>query len=317
MYSEPFYYDDRVGYFYYEEQQPPWQQQQQAPPRKRRALIKEEDPQKKRVEIRYINLAQRHFRRLGLEARLRSAGLRGTRFEATTGDDAPEAIVTRYWDSRLNSVYDKTTLPHPRVPLTPGERGCAMSHACLWAACAARSDDGPPLVVLEDDVEFAPNFSAFLERAIATIEATFSPSDRSLLVYLGADVAAWSPPRDSHTAKLQLQLEAHAFFDQETEPLAIKLLSADYLWQTSSYIIWPRAARALVAELPISEPVDNFISRHILTGHVVALVSIPFLCRQLNAYNDGDIHHSRPLLACHDPRLSGDDVDPAPILHYW
>lgn len=284
------------------------------------------------LEIRYINLENRVQRRLEMEERLREAGLASCaqRFRARTGDEAPEALVTREWDSRLNSQYDKTTMPHPRVPMTRGERGCAMSHACLWVACASRPDDSWPLVVLEDDVEFTSNVAIHLARVIAKVEDTFGdPKSRNIIVYLGADVASWgNDALNTPQRKARLRAEASAFFDA-TKPVKItsdssfpaassvahktvKLLAANYVWQTSSYVIWPAAARQLVANFPIAEPVDNFISRMLLAANVHALVCLPYLARQVAAYCNGDIVHSRPAVACPEG-----DPKSTPIAPIW
>mmetsp|Transcript_6100 Transcript_6100/g.18405 ORF Transcript_6100/g.18405 Transcript_6100/m.18405 type:complete len:318 (-) Transcript_6100:712-1665(-) len=276
----------------------------------------EEEEQRRALEIRYINLEARVERRVEMEARLRDAGLEAcaTRFRALTGGEAPETVVARVWDSRLNSRYDKTTLPHPRVPMTSGERGCAMSHACVWASCARRPLDSWPLVVLEDDVEFAPDVAIHLARVVAKVEETFDdPRDRTLIVYLGADVASWAAePLNASHRKHRLKAEAAAFFDIRSKPKTIKLLAANYVWQTSSYVLWPAAAKLLVNNFPISEPVDNFISRLLLHGRIQALVALPFLCRQVAAYCNGDILHSRPALACPD----GDPLT-TPLAPIW
>lgn len=271
------------------------------------------------MEIRYINLEKRPERRVDVERRLREAGLDAcaTRFRAVTGHETPESLVLLEWDSRLNSRYDKTTLPHPRVPMTVGERGCAMSHACLWASCASRPDDSWPLVVLEDDVEFAPDIAIHLSRVVAKVEETFS--HRNIIVYLGADVASWSEETLNQTQrKSRLKAESNAFFqpatnsEEEEYARCIKLLSANYVWQTSSYVIWPAAAKKLVSSLPVAEPVDNFISKQLLQGKLNALVCIPFLARQVAAYCDGDIRHSRPTVAC--PR---GDKHATPLAPIW
>lgn len=44
--------------------------------------------------------------------------------------------------------------------LTGGEKGCFMSHVCLWAKCVA--DDLPYIGIFEDDVIFGRNSSRFL-----------------------------------------------------------------------------------------------------------------------------------------------------------
>ena len=48
-------------------------------------------------------------------------------------------------------------------------------------------------------------------------------------------------------------------------PPVMKLREAEYLWQTSSYIIWPAAAKALLARLPIDcrspdEPLESMVA---------------------------------------------------------
>lgn len=271
------------------------------------------------VEIRYINLEQRPERRLEMEARLEAVGLLSysDRFRALTGEETPERVVATEWDSRLNARFDKTTLPHPRVPMTSGERGCAMSHACLWATAARRPDDSWPLVVLEDDVELIPTFAVHLARIIAKVHDTFAPDKRALVVYLGGDVAAWAQDPLNHPArKARLKADASGLFDiKDRKALlhtSVKLLAASYVWQTSSYVLWPLAAKRLVADLPVREPVDNFISRHLLDDHVHALVALPCLARQVAAYCDGDIVHSRPALACPD----GDKAN-TPLAPIW
>jgi len=309
----------------------------------------EEQPSRAAVafEVRYINLAKRKSRRARTEAWLRGAGLAAvsSRFEAVTGDEAPDAVVAREWDSRLNARFDATTLPHPRVPLTPGERGCAMSHACLWASRAALADDALPLLILEDDVEVFDRaaFAAAVRDLVAQVERAVAPRDRHVVLYLGADVAEWTAPA-LNARKEDLKADAETLFrrgprrppppargtttphaaaaaakdhhhDQD-DTVVVDLVQASYLWQTSSYVLWPAAARALVAGLPIAEPVDNYMSRLVLEGQLVALVCLPYLCRQANAYCDGDIHHSRPAVAA-PPEARSEDVPLAPIYRGW
>jgi len=277
-------------------------------------------------ETRFINLRKRRKRCAKMEGRFKEIGIHATRFEARTGDDAPESVVLFEWDTRLNALYDKTTLPHPRVPLTKGERGCAMSHACLWSMCAS-SHREEPMLILEDDVQFIPNFKFYLDAVLTRLNTAYltkiHPSQHRLILYLGADVASFSPPYHTIQHKLWLRSLSHTLFTTNDTPLeeefsqnehvALRLVSADYVWQTSSYIIWPAAARALLAELPMREPVDNFISRQILERRLQALILLPNLCKQVNAYNDGDILHSRPAIAA-APHATASDVPLAPII---
>ena len=72
----------------------------------------------------------------------------------------------------------------------------------------------------------------------------------------------------------------------------VRLREAKYVWQTACYVIWPAAARRLLASLPVDGPVDNFISKHILTQRVCALMTQPKLAWQNAPYEEGDIAHS-------------------------
>jgi GR25 family glycosyltransferase involved in LPS biosynthesis len=159
--------------------------------------------------------------------------------------------------------------------MTPGERGCAMSHALLWAAVACRPDDAPPLLILEDDVELlSPTFGAETAALVASIEATFAPSERDVVLYVGAHVPQWRSRRAFPVLPGRV------------------LREADYAWQTSSYLIWPAAARILLAAMPIDCPVDNFLSKFFLEHRLRALVVLPNLAAQSSPYRDGDILHS-------------------------
>ena len=72
----------------------------------------------------------------------------------------------------------------------------------------------------------------------------------------------------------------------------MKLREAEYLWQTSSYIIWPAAAKMLLSRLPIDCPTDCYISKLVLEGYVTAVVACPALAEQRDPYAKGDIKHT-------------------------
>lgn len=82
-------------------------------PKRTRALL---------ADVVYINMASRADRRRSIENELRKAGLTGTRLEACTGYEAERKLVTRTWDSTLNTKYDTKTLP-ARLTMSVGERG--------------------------------------------------------------------------------------------------------------------------------------------------------------------------------------------------
>jgi len=221
----------------------------------------------------FINLDERVDRRVQVELNLRAVGMSALRFQALRGQDVAETLVTRTWDSTVNSQFDVKTLP-AILKMSPGERGCAASHAHLWQQVASLPLDSPPLLVLEDDVCFCPGIVQECASRIAVVEAVLPPEQRRLLLYPGAEVVAWRAP------------EAAVW------PDAIRWREAHYLWQTSSYLLWPAAARVLVSHMPIDAPVDVFIAQHVMTRRLTALVAQPPLAWQAAPYKNGDIRHS-------------------------
>lgn len=221
----------------------------------------------------FINLTSRVDRLRSMEFQLSRAGIQGRRLEACTGNTADARVVTRWWDSTLNSNYDTTTVP-AMLPMSPGERGCAMSHAVIWHAVAARGDDGRPMIVFEDDAELCTGFATRCARHIANIERALpDPRQRTCLFYLGGDVIEWRPEKESIQFKGGLK-------------------ECQYVYQTSSYVIWPAAARVLLTELPINGPVDCYLSRLFLERKLRAIYARPRLAVQAQPYENGDIDHT-------------------------
>ena len=108
----------------------------------------------------------------------------------------------------------------------------------------------------------------------------FGPADACLspTPFGGAQVCAWRDEADAvHLPNLR---------------------EAEYLYQTSSYLIWPEAARTLLAHLPIDAPADCFLAKHVLNRRLRALVAKPKLARQARARCHGirrDVARSREL----------------------
>mmetsp|Transcript_3750 Transcript_3750/g.11670 ORF Transcript_3750/g.11670 Transcript_3750/m.11670 type:complete len:318 (+) Transcript_3750:100-1053(+) len=240
------------------------------------------------IEMVYINLCTRGDRRAHMESQLQShSSLHGRRMEAQKGAAAPDwaavdewdaaigRAVAAEWSTRLNARFDHLSQWDARVPLQPSERGAAMCHALLWARAASRPIDAPPLLICEDDVELREDFAAGLAACIAAVESALPPEDRRLLLYAGADVAAggW---RGRASACIR---------DGET-PLCLR--EAAYLWHTSSYVVWPAAARALAHALPIDAPVDVFAARLVHERRLRAVVAIPPLAVQGSEVRTGD-----------------------------
>jgi GR25 family glycosyltransferase involved in LPS biosynthesis len=210
----------------------------------------------------FINLRSREDRLQHMVQHLHCRGFTATRLEALTGDDAPLSDVADSWDSTLNSHFDEKTLPS-RLKMSPGERGCAASHILLWRAFAQRPLDSPPLLVLEDDVLLREDALDWSVTLVEAVQRALSPQERHLLMYLGCHVSTW---RDGTKAD---DAENRASVKPAADPVLVR--GAAYLWYTSSYFLWPAAARTLVAALPVDAPVDCFLARLFLSKLLAVL----------------------------------------------
>ena len=77
-------------------------------------------------------------------------------------------------------------------------------------------------------------------------------------------------------------------------------------------LLFPVAARILMANLPVDGPVDVFISRLILERDVRAIVAVPALVWQADAYNKGDIVHTNVYKPAPKPARRPRPVEAAP-----
>lgn len=182
--------------------------------------------------------------------------------------------VTTVWHSSRNVEYQKIratrkgwndhdTYVARTIFMSAGERGCAKSHIVAWRACAARTD-GKPLLVLEDDAEPTPEFTKIFTQCMETL-----PSDADI-VYLGYSQAA--PWR------------------RQVSPV---LVEAEYVWTTVAYMIWPQCAAYLLEQLPIDQPVDNWLACLCADNKIKSYCVTPKIVRQSGAWNeDSDIRHS-------------------------
>ena len=164
--------------------------------------------------------------------------------------------------------------------MSKGERGCSGSHIALWKQCARRDDPSKPMLILEDDAVLwersGVSFTELCHRLIAATEQVWDVENEPIVLYVGCEVVQW---RDARRVVVE-------------GPPVMKLREAEYLWQTSSYIIWPAAARALLARLPIDCPTDCYISKLVLEGYLTAVVACPQIAEQRDPYAKGDIKHT-------------------------
>ena len=171
----------------------------------------------------------------------------------------PSRDVVKTWSTaRLAQMFhwyrDK------KIPMSGGERGCCASHLKAWRQCVK---SGKPLLVLEDDAVILPTFTSTLTEALKEL-----PKDTGAL---------WLTSKDRGSRKR----------------LGKVIMQPHYLWTTVGYIIWPKAAKALIELLPMDMPVDNFMAWHVKQQLVKAFSVSPAVVRQAQTWNVGsDVPHS-------------------------
>jgi len=227
-----------------------------------------------------INLERRPDRMEATAQRLvaRCPELRFERFIATDGKANPIPVheVSTSWHTARNVMFQKRravrkgwndldTYKERHLTLSPGERGCSSSHLRAWRHCLDNAGDtNRPLLVLEDDAAPTAEFPQLLTRALDAL-----PADADVL-YLGYSQAVeWR---------------------REVTP---DLVESEYVWTTVGYIVWPSGARKLLSNLPVSEPVDNWMAGLTAAGDIKAYCVRPKIVLQADAWNvNSDVAHS-------------------------
>eukprot|EP00435_Cladocopium_sp_Y103_P073404 s178_g43.t1 len=220
-----------------------------------------------------INLARRRDRWTEVENRLQHIkGLDFERLEAVDGtlDPIGTSEVGQSWTTAANWHYVTRTFKGGKkcgyqvkeLQLTIGERGCAASHVMAWQRCCAWRK---PILVLEDDARPTGTFAKTLSKALKEVRRS-SPH----VLWLGYVQAAPWRRRVGPTVR-----------------------EAEYLWTTVAYILWPAGARKLLAELPVNQPVDNFMSHLMAARKLRGFAIVPKVVSQAKGWNeDNDVVHS-------------------------
>ena len=230
-----------------------------------------------------LNLRRRPDR---LDVALRSLGTAGlaelTLVVATDGSETPEStrladaaagLVSLDWDCRRQTtiVSNAPCLEGEHTPLSAGEYGCAMSHVRIWRAIAAAA--GPAdawSVVLEDD---AVPLQADAVQVLLTELTQEGPalSGRADIVYFGG----YPVP----TPHISLPPGEHVYYRPE------------HMFSTLAYALTRGGARRLLRALPVSAPVDCFVSYLAADGRLRSVVRHPLLLGQIQ-WGGGDIDES-------------------------
>lgn len=150
----------------------------------------------------------------------------------------------------------------------PHARGLVEAHIKLWQRCASGTR---PCLILEDKITTYPRLAQIAAHLVATVERVVTDAnERTVLLYLGGTVqptdwlAQWLPtdmaipPSQGRAA---------------SEPIVLREASA--VSGCFCYLIWPLAAKRMLANLPLSTPADQFLTTQIRAARVRALVVQP------------------------------------------
>eukprot|EP00929_Paragymnodinium_shiwhaense_P085310 TRINITY_DN4571_c0_g1_i3.p1 TRINITY_DN4571_c0_g1~~TRINITY_DN4571_c0_g1_i3.p1 ORF type:complete len:313 (-),score=48.12 TRINITY_DN4571_c0_g1_i3:41-979(-) len=215
-----------------------------------------------------INLDSRPDRWTRMQGRLRylnnSGVLQTRRFRATDADldFIPQSQVRSSWRTDRNAPYVGLFYMRSRLNLSSSERACAHSHIRAWQEIA---ESEVPMLVLEDDAVLSPSLAERLPLALSKM--TRGEAD---MLYLGYS-------------------EAEPLQNEVSEGI----YQATYLWTTIGYMLWPSAARKLIAALPVDQPVDNFIAWQVKRGRIRAFAASPKLIEPEHAWDIlSNVEHS-------------------------
>ena len=176
--------------------------------------------------------------------------------------------VTAQPDEQVTTVASEwlpiEKLPSPTsMAIAEGARGVTGAHIALWKRCVA---DEKPLLILEDGLLLVQKIAKVVAHLVATVERTVAADERTLVLYLGGDLDA--DAFSEHWLPTDLS---------QPDGQRVLLREVSRVHGSHAYVIWPLAARRLLASLPLTVPVDVLIARNIFQDRVRALICQPVL----------------------------------------
>ena len=174
---------------------------------------------KQNLKIFVISLQECGDRRAFMIQQLNKLEIEFEFFDAITPTTIPERIA--------NKINDKFRKIFRSRPLSPGQKGCYVSHYCLWEKCI---EIDRPIIILEDDCFVLNSFKDFVAR--------YQESTKEL-----------------NYLSLEKHQEINGIINSE------KFVYADVASGTRGYYLTPFAAQAFLKKSHrIDRAVDNFIA---------------------------------------------------------
>jgi len=148
---------------------------------------------------------------------------------------------------------------------TSSSPAIVTAHQKLWAKVAAQADEAPPLLVIDTGTMVCEAFKPRCAALVRAINALFPASERTVILHLGGVATSWAAagPRGGLLRGQQ------------------RLREADGIQHACAYVLYPAAARALLARKGDHEApstLDQALAQsHAMDGLLRALVAVPAL----------------------------------------
>ncbi|XP_026315231.1 glycosyltransferase 25 family member [Hyposmocoma kahamanoa] len=204
-------------------------------------------------ETYVLNLERRPERRRLMELSLKELGLKYKMFKAIDYKELTPQIIH---DLHIH-VMPKYEDPYHKRPMKLGEIGCFLSHYYIWRRVVLNGYRR--VLVLEDDINFVPNFKEEFSEFMDNLERIFAWD----FVYIGRKV----------------------LYDEELSE-SRNIVRPRYSYWTLGYIISSLGAQKLINAQPLKKllPVDEFIPI-MFDEHPNATWKSHFKYRNLIAYS--------------------------------
>lgn len=177
-------------------------------------------------------------------------------------------ICSKEWPGGFAPLKLNLTHFHPRIK---GELGCACSHRKIWQEITLHHYKN--VLVLEDDLSFAPNFDKYLARAMNNV-----PTDYDL-IYIGI-MDSIDSYKDILKNKLLRKIKR--IFDRDFANLFFKQVRRS-VGSTEAYVVNETGAKKLFEYTTKHNQIDRVISKLIEEKKIVAYVIKPVLTQQTGA----------------------------------
>ena len=186
-------------------------------------------------------------------------------------------VLERYYNFQLESTLSSTgfedcldelsfvkevkpTDDMVATSVSAADRAWAAQHISVWRQCA---ESDAPILIFQDDVAFSSS-SVFTstESLVTAAESATSNDDERATRILVLDAAV----PDGESARLSISAAG-----------GLELMSVQSAPQVTAYVLWPAAARTLLAALPLDGSVSAFLGRQIAERSLGALMASPAL----------------------------------------